>query len=372
VSVKKPLFRADHVGSLLRPPELLAARREWKAGKLDRKALTAVEDAAIHEAIKLQEDAGLPVVTDGEFRRENWWIDFISQLKGIEITSPDAQYGFKAGGQSSGYLPKNVRTVGKIGRPGDITVGDWKFVQSATKRMAKMTIPSPTRMHFHGGRASIDAKVYPKIDAYWDDIARTYQAEIAGLEAAGCKYVQIDDPVLTYLLDDKQRAQARKIGEDPDALVHSYAKLINGCIAKRKPDTYVAIHLCRGNARSSWLSEGAYDGFAEALFPALEVDAWLLEYDDARSGGFEPLRFMPKDVAVVLGLITTKVGRMEDRSEVKRRIDQAARFVPHERLGLSPQCGFASIEEGNLVTMQDEAGKLRLVVDIAREVWKDA
>jgi 5-methyltetrahydropteroyltriglutamate--homocysteine methyltransferase len=369
VSVKKPLFRADHVGSMLRPPELLDARKKWEAGQLDKKGLKAVEDKAIRDAIKLQEDAGMPTITDGEFRRENWWIDFISQLKGVEITAPQASYGFSAGGQASGYRAKGVRTVGKIGRPGDITVADWQFVQSATTRMAKMTIPSPTRMHFHGGRPLIDAKAYPRIEDYWDDVAKVYQEEIAALERAGCRYIQLDDPVLTYLLDDKQREQARKIGEDPDALVHTYAKWINACIAKRKPETYVAIHLCRGNARSSWLSQGSYDRFAEALFPALTVDAWLLEYDDARSGGFEPLRFMRKDVAVVLGLITTKVGRMEDKAEIRRRIDQAAKFMPLDRLALSPQCGFASIMEGNLVTVADEAAKLRLVADLAREVW---
>jgi 5-methyltetrahydropteroyltriglutamate--homocysteine methyltransferase len=370
MTAKRPMFRADHVGSMLRPPELLAARQKWEAGQLGRMALKAMEDKAILDVIKLQEDAGMPTITDGEFRRENWWIDFISQVKGVEITAPDAKYGFKTGGQqASGYVPKNVRTVGKVASPGPVTVEDWKFVQAATKRMAKMTIPSPTRMHFHGGREAIDAKVYPRLDAYWDDVAKVYQAEIAALEAAGCKYVQLDDPVLTYLLDDRQREQAKQRGEDPDALVGTYARLINSCIARRKPDTHVAIHLCRGNAKSSWLSQGSYDRFAEALFPALNVDGWLLEYDDDRSGGFEPLRFMPKDRAVVLGLVTTKFGRMEDKGDVKRRIDQATKFMPLDKLALSPQCGFASVMEGNLVTVADESAKLGLVAEVAREVW---
>lgn len=368
----KPFFRADHVGSLLRPENLLAARQRWSSGDLSPEDLRGIEDAAIRDVVKLQEDVGLGAVTDGEFRRENWWIDFISAIEGIEISDPDTHAGFKKDGGQTGYMPKNVLTVGKIAHPGTILADDFAFLRAATGNTAKVTIPSPSRIHFHGGRAAVDASVYPDMEQFWTDVAEVYRREIAALEEAGCRYIQIDDPVLTYFLDDKMRANVDAIGEDPDALIDVYAKVINACVEERRADTYLTIHLCRGNARSAWVSEGGYDRFAEALFPAVDVDAWFLEYDDARSGGFEPLRFMPDDKIVVLGLITSKFGQLEDADEVKRRIDEAAGVVPLDRLALSPQCGFASLDLGNLVTVDEQVRKLCHVVDIARDVWGEA
>ena len=367
---QKPLFRADHVGSLLRPPELLAAREKRKSGALSAAGLREVEDGAIADAVALQEELGLQSITDGEFRRENWWIDFISAIEGIEISSPDEAAGFrKAPGTASGYVPKNVRTAGRLGRAGDILAEDFAFLNGKTSKTAKVTIPSPTRVHFHGGDASVDDAAYPDKDEFWDDLARVWRGEIAALEELGCRYIQIDDPVINYFVDTRMRANLVSIGEDPDSLIHKYAQLLNACISERRPGTYLTIHLCRGNAQSAWIAEGGYEPLAEALFPAVEVDAWFLEYDDARSGGFEPLRFMPDDRSVILGLVTTKRGDMEDRDEIKRRIDEAARHVPLERLGLSPQCGFASVDLGNLITVEDQAAKLSFVIDLAREVW---
>ena len=371
--MKKPLFRADHVGSLLRPPELLEARASWKSGAMSAAALREAEDAAIADAVRLQEDIGLEAVTDGEFRRENWWIDFISAIEGIEISSPDEAAGFqKAPGTASGYVPKNVRTAGKLGRRGDILAADFAFLNGKTSKTAKVTIPSPTRVHFHGGDASVDDAAYPDKDAFWDDLARVWREEIAALEALGCRYIQIDDPVINYFVDTRMRDNLRAIGEDPDTLIHRYARLLNACISGRRPETYLTIHLCRGNAQSAWIAEGGYEPLAEALFPVVGVDAWFLEYDDARSGGFEPLRFMPDDGCVVLGLVTTKRGEMEERDALRRRIDEAAQYVPLDRLGLSPQCGFASVDLGNLIAVEDQAAKLSLVIDLAREVWGEA
>ena len=370
---KKPLFRADHVGSLLRPPELLAAREKRKAGAIGAAELRAVEDAAIADVVRLQEGLGLQAVTDGEFRRENWWIDFISAVDGIEISNPDEAAGFqKAPGTASGYVPKNVRTVGRLGGGGGILTEDFAFLAARTSRTAKVTIPSPTRVHFHGGDASVDDSAYPDKDAFWDDLAKVWRDEIAALEALGCRYIQIDDPVINYFVDTRMRANLEAIGENPDTLIHRYARLLNDCISGRGPDTYLTIHLCRGNAQSAWIAEGGYEPLAEALFPVVDVDAWFLEYDDARSGGFEPLRFMPDDRCVVLGLVTTKRGDMEDRDGLRRRIDEAARYVSLDRLGLSPQCGFASVDLGNAIAVDDQAAKLSLVIDLAREVWGEA
>ena len=370
---RKPLFRADHVGSLLRPPELLEARASWKSGAMSAAALREIEDAAIADAVRLQEDIGLEAVTDGEFRRENWWIDFISAIEGIEISSPDEAAGFqKAPGTASGYVPKNVRTAGKLGRKGDILAADFAYLDARTSKTAKVTIPSPTRVHFHGGDASVDDAAYPDKEAFWDDLARVWREEIAALEALGCRYIQIDDPVINYFVDTRMRENLRAIGEDPDTLIHRYARLLNDCISGRSPETYLTIHLCRGNAQSAWIAEGGYEPLAEALFPVVDVDAWFLEYDDARSGGFEPLRFMPDDGCVVLGLVTTKRGEMEERDALRRRIDEAAQYVSLDRLGLSPQCGFASVDLGNLIAVEDQAAKLSLVIDLAREVWGEA
>lgn len=366
----RPFFRADHVGSLLRPETLLDARERWKAGRIDREELRAVEDAAIADVVELQERIGLLAVTDGEFRRENWWIDFISAIDGIKISEPDADSGFfGAPGTPGGYVPKTVKTVGKLGG-GGISTADFEYLGSRTSRTPKVTIPSPSRIHFHGGRAAVDADVYPSMDDFWNDVAAVYRSEISALEARGCTYVQIDDPVLTYFLDDRLRRNAVDIGEDPDRLLGTYRDVLNACIAERAAGTTVAIHLCRGNARSQWIASGSYERMAERLFPDLSVDAWFLEYDDERSGGFAPLRFMPDDVKVVLGLVTTKSGRMEDRAEIRARIMEAADFVPLENLALSPQCGFASIDLGNEIAFEEQNAKLEMVVALADDVWR--
>jgi len=366
----KPFFRADQVGSLLRPQRLLAVRAQWKTGGMSRAQLREIEDECIGEAVKLQEGTGLQVVTDGEFRRENWWVDFIERIDGIRIAEPDQTSGFKdAPDHASGYVPKNVLTVGPLGRSGPITTDDFAMLRSATTHTPKVTLPSPSRIHYHGGRAAVDDAVYPDMEAFWADVAKVYRGEIADLESAGCTYIQIDDPVMAYFVDERLRDNVRALGEDPDALVDRYVRVVNDCTRDRRPETYLSYHLCRGNAQSSWIAEGGYARLAEAVFPHLDVDALFLEFDDERSGDFAPLRHVPSGRKVVLGLITTKRGDLEDTDALRRRIDEAAKIVPFDDLGLSPQCGFASVVEGNKVTVEDERAKLRLVVEVADEVW---
>jgi len=359
-----PIFRADTVGSFLRPDYLLRAREGFEKGHVSAGELRETEDRAIREVVKMQEDLGLAVVTDGEYRRENWWIDFVRKLKGIEITEGSAATAF-----DPTYIPKYVRTTAKVAADGPIETGDYRYLASVTAKAAKITIPSPTRLHFHGGRKAVSTSVYPDIEAFFADVARVYQNEIAALEAAGCRYIQIDDPLLTYFLSPKLRAEVVADGDDPDQRLKRYLLLLNECIAKRNADTTIGVHLCRGNARSSWISEGTYEGIAELCFGLLEVDRYLLEFDDERSGSFEPLRFMPKGKDVVLGLITTKTPQLENKDFVKRRLKQATRYVELDHLAISPQCGFASVVEGNKITPADQQAKLALVVEIARETW---
>jgi 5-methyltetrahydropteroyltriglutamate--homocysteine methyltransferase len=360
-------FRAETVGSFLRPDDLLRARAEFKAGRIRADVLREAEDKAICAVVALQEEIGFRIVTDGEFRRENWWIDFISRIEGVSITEGSAATSF-----DKSYVPKHVGTTAKLEAAQPIVLSDYRFVASATSQAAKVTIPSPTRMHFHGGRSAVSTDAYPDIEAFFADVARIYQAEIARLEEAGCRYVQIDDPLLTYFLSPKLREEVRAEGDDPDRRLARYLRLLNACIAARRPDTTIAVHLCRGNARSEWISEGTYEGIADVCFNTLAVDRYLLEFDDERSGSFEPLRFMPKDKDVVLGLVTTKTPRLESKDGLKRRLDEAARFVDLDRLAISPQCGFASVVEGNKITHADQRAKLALVVEVAREVWGTA
>lgn len=369
-SIAKPFYHADHVGSLLRPPELLAARLQWKAGALAKDALRKLEDDAIRDAVRLQEELGLNIITDGEFRRENWWIDFIRQIDGIKISEPDQGAEFKTSHQEgSGYVPLIVETTGKVRFGGALMEDDFTFLANCTSKIPKVAIPSPTRIHFHSGRAKVSETAYPDMELFWADIVAFYRQEIAALEDLGCRYIQIDDPVLTYFLDDRTRGNLAAIGEDPDQLIHTYADVLNRLIEKRKPDTQISMHLCRGNAQSAWIVAGGYMRLAEAIFPVVDMDTWFLEYDDERSGDFEPLGFMPDGKNVVLGLVTSKFGEMEEKDALKRRIDAAAEFVPMERLGLSPQCGFASLDIGNRVSMEDQRAKLALVVETANEVW---
>ncbi len=366
-SVSSTPIRADTVGSLLRPDDLHAARLRFELGEIDAAALHAVEDGAIADVIAYQEKLGLPVVTDGEFRRENWWIDFVRRLEGVQITAGGGQ-AF-ATNEAPRYVPKSVHVNGRVGASSPILVDDFRYVQGHAKAIAKIAMPSPTRLHFHGGRKSVSKDVYPDIEAFFADVAAVYRREIAALEAAGCRYIQIDDPLLSYFLDPNLRAEIVADGEDPDARLRRYIRLINDCIAERSPATTIGIHICRGNARSTWLAQGTYEGLADTCFALLNVDRFLLEYDDERSGSFAPLRFMPKGRQVVLGLVTTKHAQLEDKPSLKRRLDEAARLVDPSCLALSPQCGFASVVEGNLITEADQRAKLALVVETARDYW---
>lgn len=380
--MSKPFFRADQVGSLLRPPELIQARADFEAQKIDAAELHAMEDQAIASHVKRQESCGFQVVVDGEFRRENWWIDFVRGLSGIEIQDGQASQAFVApqandcGHDHSHdegwkYVPKNVITTGKLALPRSIMSDDFKFLQAQTQRVAKVTMPSPTRLHFHGGREAVSREAYPDIDDFFADVVRIYRAEIAALEAAGCRYIQIDDPLMTYFISDRMRAEVVASGDDPEARMQRYVDLTNACIAQRSPDTAIGIHVCRGNSRSGWLAEGGYQRIAHAVLGGLHVDHFLLEYDDERSGDFEPLKAIPKEIKVVLGLVTTKFGRLEKTEDLLRRIKEASQFVPLENLAISPQCGFASTVDGNIITHDDQWRKLDRVVEVSRMVWGD-
>jgi 5-methyltetrahydropteroyltriglutamate--homocysteine methyltransferase len=365
----KRFFRADQVGSLLRPPRLLEARKRHKAGATGDAELRRIEDECIAEAVRLQERIGLPVVTDGEFRRENWWIDFIARIGGVEIRDGDQKTTAFVDRPAWHYVPKNVVIKARLTHPEAIYGRDYAHLKSAATRPTKMTIPSPTRMHFHGGRRHVATSAYPDMEAFFADVARVYQEEIAALEALGCRYIQVDDPLLTYFISDKLREEVRENGEDPDGRLARYVRLVNDCIARRRANTLVGIHLCRGNSRSAWIAEGGYERIAAPCFAGLAADAFLLEYDDERSGDFNPLRYVPKGKKVVLGLITTKHGRLESPDDLRRRIDAAAKYVPLADLAISPQCGFASVVDGNIITPEDQTKKLELVVATADRVW---
>jgi 5-methyltetrahydropteroyltriglutamate--homocysteine methyltransferase len=363
-------FRADHVGSLLRPPALVAARDAFREGRLSADALRRVEDEAIRDAVDLQEGLGLPVVTDGEFRRTWWHLDFLTAFDNVERVAPKVKARFHTHAGPLELEAPGLRVTGKLSRRAPILVDHFRFLRSATSAVAKMTLPSPSIMHFRGGREAIDAHAYPDLDEFFADLARVYSEEVADLAAAGCTYLQIDETNLAYLCDPALREQVRsRIHADPDELVHTYARLINASIANRPSSMRVMLHLCRGNYRSAWAAEGGYEPVAEVLFNEIDVDGYFLEFDDARSGDFGPLRYLPKGKVVVLGLITSKHGELENRYAVRRRINDAARFAPLEQLALSPQCGFASTCEGNVLSAAEQRAKLSLVVELAREVW---
>jgi len=363
-------FRADHVGSLLRPTSLLAARDAYRSGQIDLQALQSAEDDAIRDAVVLQESVGLPVVTDGELRRTWWHLDFLTKFEHVERVAPKVKARFHTHDGPLELEAPGIRVTGKLSRPTPIVVDHFRFLQSVSRAVPKMSIPSPSIMHFRGGRAAIDAAAYPDLEEFFVDLARVYSEEIADLGAAGCTYLQIDETNLAYLCDPALREQVRaRIDTDPDRLVHTYARLINAAISSRPASMKVMLHLCRGNFRSAWAAEGGYEPVAEALFNQIDVDGYFLEYDDERSGGFEPLRLLPKGKTAVLGLITSKRGELESRDAIKRRIDTAARFAPLEQLALSPQCGFASTCEGNVLSADAQRAKLSLVVELAREVW---
>jgi 5-methyltetrahydropteroyltriglutamate--homocysteine methyltransferase len=361
--------RYDHVGSFLRPDYLLAARRQRASGEIDAVALRMVEDRAIAEIVKFQQDIGLKAITDGEYRRTYFHLDFLEQLGGVGTAKPIQVQGPDGKLQ---LAPPVIRVTGKVRHDRPIELANYQFLQRllAPGSVAKVAIPSPTMLHFRGGRAGIDRAAYPALDPdFYDDVARAYGDELNTLHAAGCRYVQLDDTNLAYLCDPKMREAARARGDDPDELPRRYAWFINK-VAQYKPrDMLLAMHLCRGNFKSTFAASGDYEPVAEALLSEMDIDAYFLEYDDARSGDFRPLRFLQKGKTAVLGLVTTKVGEMEDRDALKRRIDEAARYAPLEQLALSPQCGFASSAEGNDISWDNQRRKLELVVSVAREVW---
>ena len=363
-----PPFRADHVGSFLRPPELLEARQRFKDGAITREALRAAEDLAIRGIVRMQEDVGLEGITDGEFRRTYFHIDFLEQLEGIETRGGLTAHFHSAKGEVD-FAPPVLYVTGKVRHVKPIQVADFEFLKSITKRTPKVTIPSPTMLHFRGGREAISREAYPDLEPFFADVAECYRDELNALARAGCRYVQLDDTNLAYLCDPKMREGARARGDDPDELPQRYARLINAAIAQRPSGMTICTHLCRGNFKSAWVAEGGYEPVAEALFNELAVDGYFLEYDDARSGDFSPLRFVPKGKTVVLGLVTTKVGQLESKTDLRRRIDEASRIVPLEQLCLSPQCGFSSTVHGNEIARESQAAKLRLIVEVAGEVW---
>jgi 5-methyltetrahydropteroyltriglutamate--homocysteine methyltransferase len=365
-----PPFRADHVGSLLRPPELLAARAGFAEGRIEPARLRAVEDAAIAEVVTLQSDVGLQSATDGEFRRASWHMDFIYQLGGISKAPGNLAVHFRNAGGEIEFTPAALHVGSRINLSQTIFEDDFRYLQSQVSAgTPKLTIPSPNMVHYRAGPASIDSDVYPDMEQFWADLAAAYNDEVQRLARLGCTYLQLDDTSLAYLNDPAQRAEIAERGEDADHLHLRYIRQVNDAIAGRPAGMKVTTHMCRGNFRSSWAAEGGYDFVAEALFSELDVDGFFLEYDDERSGGFEPLRFVPAGKMVVLGLVTTKSGKLEDPDDLKRRIDEAARYVPLDQLCLSPQCGFSSTVEGNVLTQEEQRAKLRLVVQTAHEVW---
>ena len=365
----RPPFRADHVGSLLRPAELKQARTDFKNGKIPREKLKAAEDQAIRKAVALQETAGLQSVTDGEFRRAFWHVDFLTGFDGIVATQGQYALKFHGEGGAESETKSMMVVTGKVKRSKPVMVDHFRFLKSSTKKTAKLCIPAPTYLHMRGGRRVVNAEAYPDVEEFWSDITLAYRQEIAELAAAGLEYLQIDDVSFACLCDEGIRGQVRRDGEDPAKLPAKYASVITDLLKDRPKTMAVTMHTCRGNHASMWMAEGGYDAVAEAVFQT-GVDGFFLEYDTARAGGFAPLRFVPKGKKVVLGLISTKTPRLEDKNQLKKKIEEAAKYVPLENLCLSPQCGFASSEVGNQLTEDDQKRKLELAVQVAHEVWR--
>jgi 5-methyltetrahydropteroyltriglutamate--homocysteine methyltransferase len=367
---RTPPFRADHVGSLLRPAVLLRARDEHAAGRIDAEALRAVEDESIREVVRMQEDVGLQSATDGEFRRASWHMDFIYQLGGVTRVAEDLVVQFRNDEGTIEFTPSAAHVEAPIELEHTIFGDAFEFLRSVTTTaLPKLTIPSPSMLHYRGGRAAISVDVYPDLDAFWEDLTNAYAEEVTRLRQLGCTYLQLDDTTLAYLNDPAQRAHVATIGGDALHQHEAYIRNINRALESRPAGMAVTTHMCRGNFRSSWYAEGGYDFVAEALFSELEVDGFFLEFDDARSGGFAPLRFVPPGKQVVLGLVTTKRGELEQKDDLKRRIEEASRYLPLEQLCLSPQCGFSSTVEGNALSYEQQVAKLRLIVETAQEVW---
>jgi methionine synthase II (cobalamin-independent) len=367
----KPPFRADHVGSLLRPAELLRARDDLAAGRIDAEELRRIEDDAIREVVRKQEAVGLQSATDGEFRRASWHMDFIYELDGITKAPGEIKVKFHNEKGDIEFTPAALHVDGKLGVTHTIFGDAFEFLQrTVASNVPKLTIPSPSMVHYRGGRAAIDPRVYPDMDSFWRDLVAAYREEVRRLGELGCTYLQFDDTSLAYMNDPHQRDYIASIGGDPERQHLDYIQHINEALAERPDGMSVTTHACRGNFRSAWAAEGSWDFVAEALLNELQVDGFFMEWDDERSGGFEPLRFLPKgDKQVVLGLVTTKRGELESKDELMRRIDEASKYAPIEQLCLSPQCGFSSTVEGNELTHDDQWAKLSLIVEVAEEVW---
>ncbi len=365
-----PPFRADHVGSLLRPPELLRARDDFAAGRITAEALREIENEAIKDVVRMQEEVGLQTATDGEFRRASWHMDFIYRIGGISQAPGNIKVSFRNEEGQIEFAPAALHIGERLHLNETIFGDDFTFLKEhVTTNTPKLTIPSPNMVHYRGGPASIDRAVYPDIEEFWADLAAVYAEQVRRIGELGCTYLQFDDTSLAYLNDPAQRAQIAERGEDAEHLHLRYIKQINAAIAGRPEGMRITTHMCRGNFRSSWAASGGYDFVAEALFGELGVDGFFLEYDDERSGGFEPLRYVPRDKMVVLGLVTTKRGALESKDMLKRRIEEASKYVDIDQLCLSPQCGFSSTVEGNVLSREEQVAKLRLIVETAQEVW---
>jgi 5-methyltetrahydropteroyltriglutamate--homocysteine methyltransferase len=361
-----PPFRADHVGSLLRPPAVKEARAKYAAGEIPAEALKAIEDAEIERLVKKQEESGLQLATDGELRRSWWHFDFYDGLDGVE------HFQTSQGIQFAGVTTKSesIRFVRKIGFSGHPQLDHFRYLRSKAQAAAKMCIPAPGTMHFRQGRQSVSPDVYPDLDAFFADVGAAYNKAVHAFYDAGCRYLQLDDTAWAMMCSAFEREQSKKRGDDPDSLPAHYARMINTALADKPGDLTVTMHSCRGNFRSTWIAEGGYEHVAERLFNDVNIDGYFLEWESERAGGLDPLRFVPKGrKIVVLGLISSKFPALENKDDIKRRLDEAAKYVPLEQLALSPQCGFASTEEGNVLTEDEQWAKLRHVVEIAREVW---
>ena len=367
----KPPFRADHVGSLLRPAALKQARARRERGEITAEELKTIEDREIEAVIRKQEEAGLRSVTDGEFRRAFWNYDFLGQLDGVEAYLGERKIKF----QGPQPKPMMLRVIGKLGGyRAHPMIEHFKFVAAhakatTNKATPKMTVPSPSSLHFRYGRDAVPVEIYPDMDDFYRDLGEGYRKALRAFSDAGCRYLQLDEVNFTYLCDPKLRAFVANRGEDPETLPHVYARMINAALSDVALDVTKAMHLCRGNFQSTFVASGGYEPVAEILFNEINIDAYFMEYDSDRAGGFAPLRFVPKGKMVVLGLVTSKSGTLESKDELKRRIDQAARYIDLDQLCLSPQCGFASTEEGNILAEDEQWAKLRRIVEVADEVW---
>ena len=360
----KPPFRADHVGSLLRPQQLHEARAKFVDGNISSDQLREVENECINEAIKKQEECGLKAVTDGEFRRTSWHYDFLCSLEGIDQTATSQGPSFKAG-----HNVNSLTTSSKISNPNGIMLEHFNYLDANTHVTAKFCIPSPNLAYHRGGRDLIDKNIYPELESFWTDLCAAYRDEIKHLAKAGCTYLQLDDTTFAMLCDPKVRQQMEDRGDDPAELIRIYGKAITDAIVDRPDTMTVTVHMCRGNARSSWIAEGGYGSVAEDMFAGVPVDGFFMEWDTDRAGDFEPLRFAPRDKIIVLGLVSSKFGKLETKDDLKRRVDEAAKYVPVENLCISPQCGFASMAEGNIISEDEQWRKLTMITEVAEEIW---